>query len=105
MALIAYNDDEAAAFEATRHIAHEGLTAWKAAVARHLKPGSATRLLDLGSGTGRWASAFSDWYGIEVVAVEPSQAMRARSSDPHVLPGDASAIPLADTSVPPGCPQ
>jgi len=99
MTLIAYNDDEAAAFEATRHIAHEGLIAWKAAVARHLKPGNGTRLLDLGSGTGRWARAFSDWYGIEVVAVEPSQAMRARSSHPHVLPGDASAIPLADASV------
>jgi ubiquinone/menaquinone biosynthesis C-methylase UbiE len=49
-------------------------------LARYLNPGSGTRLLDLGSGTGMWASAFTDWYDIEVVAVEPSQAMRARSS-------------------------
>jgi hypothetical protein len=32
MALIAYNDDDAAAFEAIRHIPQEGLTAWKAAL-------------------------------------------------------------------------
>jgi SAM-dependent methyltransferase len=99
MALIAYNDDDAAAFEAARHIAREGLTAWKAAVSRHLNPRSGTRLLDLGSGTGIWASAFTDWYDIEVVAVEPSQAMRARSSHLHVLPGDAGAIPLGDAAV------
>jgi SAM-dependent methyltransferase len=99
MALIAYNDDDAAAFEATRRIPDDGLTAWKAAVAKYLNPGSGTRLLDLGSGTGMWASAFTDWYDIEVVAVEPSKAMRARSSHPNVLPGDASAIPLDDASV------
>jgi SAM-dependent methyltransferase len=99
MALIAYDDDDAAAFEATRHIPPEGLAAWKAAVARYLNPHRGTRLLDLGSGTGMWAGAFTDWYDIEVVAVEPSQAMRARSSYPNVLPGDAGAIPLADTSV------
>jgi predicted RNA methylase len=37
------------------------------------------RLLDLGAGTGMWAVAFTDWCGIEVIAVEPSQAIRAQS--------------------------
>jgi SAM-dependent methyltransferase len=99
MARIAYDDRDAAAFEATRHIAASGLTAWRAAVTRHLAPGTGTRLLDLGAGTGMWAQAFTGWYGIDVIAVEPSAAMRARCSHPHVLPGDAGAIPLPDDSV------
>ena len=38
------------------------------------------RVLDLGSGTGMWAQAFTAWYdSIDVIAVEPSEAMRARS--------------------------
>lgn len=52
------------------------------------------RLLDPGAGTGMRATAFTSWYGIDVAGVEPSQAMRARSSCPHTLPGHASAIPL-----------
>jgi SAM-dependent methyltransferase len=105
MALIAYDDGDAAAFEAARHIPPAGLMAWKAAVARYLNPHSGTRLLDLGSGTGMWASAFTDWYHIDVVAVEPSQAMRARSAHPNVLPGDAGAIPSPMPAwTPPGCP-
>jgi ubiquinone/menaquinone biosynthesis C-methylase UbiE len=56
------------------------------------------RLLDLGAGTGMWAVAFTDWCGIEVVAVEPSQAIRAQSY-PGMVAGDASAIPLKAASV------
>jgi len=99
MARIAYDEASAAAFEAARHVAREGLTAWREAVARHLDPRPGMRLLDLGSGTGMWASAFSDWFGVEVVAVEPSEAMRARSVWPEVFAGDAAAIPVADASV------
>lgn len=94
-----YDDAAAAAFQAAREIADEGLAAWREAVARYLPPGAAPRLLDLGSGTGFWARAFTDWYGIEVVAVEPSAAMRARSSFAPVLPGDAAHVPLPDASV------
>jgi SAM-dependent methyltransferase len=97
---VGYGGGEAAAFRATRHIDDEGLTAWRAAVSRHLDPRPGYRLLDLGSGTGMWASAFIRWYdGIEMVAVEPSAAMRARSTYPDVLPGEAGDIPLADDSV------
>lgn len=57
------------------------------------------RILDLGSGTGMWARAFIDWYDIEVAAVEPSEAMRARSMHQPVVHGDAERIPLDDGSV------
>ncbi|HEU4426621.1 MAG TPA: methyltransferase domain-containing protein [Pilimelia sp.] len=100
MARIAYDIAAAAAFEATRHLADDGLTAWRRAVSRHLDPRPGTRLLDLGSGTGRWAQAFTQWYaGIEVVAVEPAEAMRARSLHLPVVAGDAEHIPLDDGSV------
>jgi len=52
------------------------------------------RLLDLGAGTAMWATASTRWYAIDVIAVEPSPAMRARSRYPHMLAGHAGAIPL-----------
>jgi SAM-dependent methyltransferase len=100
MARIAYDSRDAAAFEANRHIPEEGLVAWRDAVARHLDPRPGILLLDLGAGTGVWARAFTDWFdGIEVVAVEPSEAMRARCRHPRVIAGDAGNLPLAAESV------
>jgi ubiquinone/menaquinone biosynthesis C-methylase UbiE len=100
MARIAYDDLDAAAFVANRHVDDDGLTAWREAVARHLNPKPGLRLLDLGAGTGWWASAFCRWYdGIDVIAIEPSAAMRARRVYPRMVAGDAANIPLADGSV------
>ena len=100
MARIAYHDADAEAFAETRHLTDDGLTAWRAAVARHLTPRSGMRLLDLGAGTGSWARAFIDWFpGVEVVAVEPSAAMRARCVFAPLVAGDAGHLPLAGGSV------
>jgi ubiquinone/menaquinone biosynthesis C-methylase UbiE len=100
MARIAYNSVDAAAFEATRHLTGDGLAAWQEAVTRYLDPRSGMRLLDLGAGTGNWAQTFTTWYeGVDVVAVEPSAAMRARSVYQPITPGDAAHIPLAAGSV------
>ncbi len=95
MAMMAYGEPSAAAFAATRHLSAEGLASWRAAVARHLPVRPGTRVLDLGTGTGVWASAFQSWYGVQVVAVEPSAAMRARSAYPGMVAGRAEALPLA----------
>jgi len=101
MARIAYDDRDAAAFEANRHVDDDGLTGWREAVARHVAQGrQCQKLLDLGAGTGWWASAFCRWYdGISVIAVEPSAAMRARSRYSRMVAGDAAHIPLADRSI------
>jgi SAM-dependent methyltransferase len=99
MARIGYDDAAAAAFQATRHLPPAGLAAWRETVGRYLAPRPGMWLLDLGAGTGMWAAAFADWYGIEVVAVEPSGAMRARSSFPGVVAGHAGAIPLRAASM------
>jgi SAM-dependent methyltransferase len=99
MARIAYDDRAAAAFASTRHLPDTCLVEWREAVVRHLIPRPGMRLLDLGSGTGTWARAFTDWFGVEVVAVEPSAAMRARSAYQPVLAGNDAAVPLPNASV------
>jgi SAM-dependent methyltransferase len=58
-------------------------------------------LVDIGAGTGQFASAFSDWFDLTIVAVEPSAAMRAQIPERpgiRVLEGSASAVPLPDQS-------
>ncbi|MET7396553.1 class I SAM-dependent methyltransferase [Dactylosporangium sp. NPDC005572] len=100
MGLIAYNGVDAAAFAANRHLGDDALGEWRAAMLRYLDPRPGLRLLDLGSGTGSWARAFRQWWpGVEVVAVEPSAAMRERAVFAPTLAGDAAAVPLADASV------
>jgi ubiquinone/menaquinone biosynthesis C-methylase UbiE len=95
MARIAYDEGDAAAFEANRHLSDDGLAAWQEAIARHLDPRPGRRLLDLGSGTGSWARAFTSWFpGVEVLAVEPSAAMRARSVYLPVVAGHAAHVPV-----------
>lgn len=75
VARISYDVQTATAYKATREIPRDGLGEWRAAVQRHLRPSPETTLLDIGAGTGQFSTAFRDWFGIEIVAVEPSAAM------------------------------
>lgn len=99
MARIDYSDAAAAAFRASRELAPDALSEWRAAIARHLAPRFGMRVLDLGAGTGTWATALASWYGISVVAVEPSAAMRARSRWRGMLAGHATALPLGPATI------
>jgi ubiquinone/menaquinone biosynthesis C-methylase UbiE len=101
VARISYDEQTASAYKAVREIPRDGLSDWREAIRRHLRPSPETTLLDIGAGTGQFAVAFSDWFGLRVVAVEPSEAMRAqipRTEAIHVFKGDACAIPLPDES-------
>jgi SAM-dependent methyltransferase len=101
MARISYDEQTATAFKAVREIPRDGLSGWRDAVGRHLRPSQGMTLVDIGAGTGAFASAFSDWFDLGVLAVEPSAAMRAqipRTPAIQVLEGDASALPLPDES-------
>jgi ubiquinone/menaquinone biosynthesis C-methylase UbiE len=101
MARISYDEQTAAAFKAVREVPRDGLSEWREAVRRHLRPSRGMTLVDIGAGTGAFAAAFSDWFDLSVVAVEPSAAMRdqiPRTPAIQVLEGDASALPLPDES-------
>jgi ubiquinone/menaquinone biosynthesis C-methylase UbiE len=101
MARIRYDEPTAAAFKEVREVPRDGLAEWREAVRRELRPSPGMTVVDIGAGTGAFATAFSDWFGVSVVAVEPSAAMRdriPRRPAIDVLEGDASALPLADAS-------
>jgi ubiquinone/menaquinone biosynthesis C-methylase UbiE len=101
MARISYDEQTAAAFKAVREIPRDGLSEWREAVRRHLRPSRGMTLVDIGAGTGAFAAAFSDWFGLSVIALEPSAAMRERiprTAAIQVLEGNASALPLPDES-------
>jgi SAM-dependent methyltransferase len=101
MARITYDDQTAAAYKAVREIPRDGLGEWREAVRRHLSPLRGMTVADIGAGTGQFAAAFSDWFGLSIVAVEPSAAMRAhipRRPGVRVVEGDAGAVPLPDGS-------
>jgi ubiquinone/menaquinone biosynthesis C-methylase UbiE len=100
MAMIAYDRADAGAFADSRHLSEDGAGQWRAAAQRHGRPRPGDRWLDLGAGTGHWASSFQRWFaGLEVLAVEPAAAMRERSSHRPTVAGDAAAIPLRDATV------
>jgi SAM-dependent methyltransferase len=101
LARISYDEPTATAYKAVREIPREGLAEWREAVRRHLRPSPGMTLVDIGAGTGAFAAAFSDWFELNVLAVEPSDAMREqipRTASIQVLEGSASALPLADDS-------
>jgi ubiquinone/menaquinone biosynthesis C-methylase UbiE len=101
MARITYDDQTAAAFKAVREVPRDGLEHWRDAIRRHLSPHPGMTVADIGAGTGAFATAFSDWFGLSILAVEPSAAMRAqipRRPGIQVLEGDASSLPLPDGS-------
>jgi SAM-dependent methyltransferase len=101
LARIDYDNQTAAAFKAAREVRRDGLAEWREAIRRHLRPTPETTMADVGAGTGQFAAAFADWFGLDVIAVEPSASMRAqipRRPDIQVVDGHASALPLPDSS-------
>ena len=101
VARIGYDEETAAAYKAAREIPRDGLSEWREAVRQHLRPSPGMTLVDIGAGTGQFAAAFSDWFCLGVLAVEPSSAMREqipRTPGIQALEGDAGALPLPDES-------
>ena len=102
MPRIDYDGRIATVYDRGRAVPLDGLTAWRAALARYLPPESGLPVLDLGAGTGVFAVALAEWFGVDVIAVEPAAAMRREAlrkrRHPRVtyLAGHAAAIPVGD---------
>jgi SAM-dependent methyltransferase len=93
-------------FDAVADVYERGRPAYPPAVierlATELQIGPGDRVLDLAAGTGKLTKALLD-FGLDVVAVEPQQSLRALLSDAigaeRVREGTAEAIPLEDESI------
>ena len=95
-------DRIAADFAASRHLPTAALEPWRLALSPYLPPQSTQPLLDLGAGIGTFSRAFVEWFGVEVLAVEPSEGMR-REARAQGLPervrylaASAEELPLED---------
>jgi len=78
------------------------LDAWLSAFGRWFPPRRPLRLVDVGSGAGRFTSPLAETFGGPVVGIEPSRRMRALACATPTRPnvsvtgGVCEAIPLAD---------
>jgi SAM-dependent methyltransferase len=98
MARIDY-DKQADRYDRGRELLPEARASWMLAARKHLI--DTHRILDLGSGTGRFSAALAESFDADVIGVEPSvgmrnQAARKNNAGVHILAGTAEAIPLAD---------
>jgi hypothetical protein len=89
MARISYDEQTAAAFKAVREVPRDGLSEWRGALRRHLRPSRGMTLVDIGAGTGAFAAAFSDWFDLSVLAISPRTspaAVKNVSAVPYDMP-------------------
>jgi ubiquinone/menaquinone biosynthesis C-methylase UbiE len=101
MARVDY-DKQSEVYDKGRSLPPEAIAVWMASAKRHVP--HATRILDLGAGTGRFSAALAETFDADVYAVEPSAGMREQAKTKlhelvHVVAGSAEAIPLPDASV------
>jgi SAM-dependent methyltransferase len=69
--------DVAASYSRGRALNDTALARWESAVTKYLPDRTPLRVLDVGAGTGIFARAWTRWCYCNVVALEPSDAMRA----------------------------
>ena len=92
--------DRAASFQLGAREYRRARPGYPRAAAEWLVPGPGCRILDLAAGTGKLTERLRELDGLDIVAVEPSDAMRAELRDAvpgvRVVAGTADDIPLPD---------
>ena len=90
-------------FNAGRALSPDSLSVWRTALEPYLA--NAGRILDVGSGTGRFAVLMAEWFGAVVIGVEPARGMRdvavefGRHPRVSYLGGRAEQLPLRGESL------
>jgi SAM-dependent methyltransferase len=91
-------------YSRARELSASAEASWREAITRRLAPLHPKRVLDLGSGSGRFAPLIAECLDCDVIGVEPSEGMRESAIRDAAHPrvqyraGDAEAIPLEDES-------
>ena len=101
MSRTSYHAQVARSYRVARQVPLPGLRQWRRAVERYASPAPGMTIVDVGAGTGWFATAFAEWFGVQVLAVEPSADMRAVipvHPSVTVLNGDAATMPIPDGS-------
>lgn len=94
-------DAMATVYDSGRAMPEEWVAEWQMALQSHLA-GVSRPVLDVGAGTGIWASFIATWLDVDVVGLEPSRGMRDRArafrSPDRVtyVGGEAERLPLKD---------
>jgi SAM-dependent methyltransferase len=98
-----YDGPMSRGFNSGRALSSHSLVVWRAALQPYIC--QASNVLDLGSGTGRFAVLIAEWFGTPVIGVEPARGMRevAGASGKHAnvfyVGGRAEQLPLRENSV------
>jgi ubiquinone/menaquinone biosynthesis C-methylase UbiE len=102
--VIDYSGRMSASYNSGRVLSSETAATWAAIVAPFVRKRTNTRILDLGTGTGRFSTMFARVFDAHVIGVDPSTAMLAAADGSDqtkratYVAGSAEAIPLRDES-------
>ena len=102
--VIDYDGRMSASYRAGRALSAEAASTWYATAAPFVRTAPCARVLDLGSGTGRFATLFARSFETQVIGIEPSNGMLAaaareeRLGNLSYVAGGAENIPLKDSS-------
>ena len=102
--VIDYDGRMSASYHSGRALSAEAASTWCATAAPFVRTAQCARVLDLGSGTGRFATLFARSFETQVIGIEPSKGMLAaaareeRPGNLAYVAGAAENIPLKDNS-------
>lgn len=101
MARIDY-ERASAVYDSGRAGPAESRAGWRPVLERLWRGRGSGPVLDLGAGTGIWSGDLAAWLDVDVIAVEPSEGMRARARRARRVVwvgGRAEELPLKEASV------
>lgn len=105
MRSINYNSTLHSTYERGRTLAADTVAQWMDTISEYVSKSKGLRILDIGSGTGRFSLPLAEWFEASVIGMEPSEAMRrkakttCRAGQISYIGGKVEYIPLVDRCV------
>lgn len=92
----------ASSYDKARALVPETARLWRDLLSVYVDRAAATLIVDLGCGTGRFSLLLAEYFGVEVIGIDPSQKMidharqKLTTGKVSYRQGPAEAIPLPD---------